>query len=102
MRLRIGGYLIPERVLTSVSFIEGTPTVTFAGMAMEDDGRVIESKLRKLVWTNALQYDVVDQMGIHGAGVCSLANLKFETLSTSPKMVIFSGELILPSLNIES
>jgi len=102
MHLRIGGFLIPERALTSVSVIEGTPTVTFSGMATEHEGRVIELKLRKMVWTNALRYDVVDQMGIHGAGVCSLANLKFETLSTSPKMVIFSGELVLPNLDIES
>jgi len=91
---------VPERSLTSVNFVEGTPTVTFTGMAREDEGRVIALKLKSVAMKGTARYEAVDQMGVHGVGVCSLVNLKVETLSTIPRMVIFSGELILPAVRI--
>ena len=99
--MKVGGFVIPERSLTSINFIEGTPTVTFSGMAREYEGREIALRLKNVAAKGAARYEVVDQTGVHGAGVCKLVNLRIETLSTIPRLILFSGELVLPSLRID-
>ena len=97
MRLRIGEYEIPEEALTNITFIEGTPTVIFSGMAQEGQGMRIVSMLRKLgSKRSAIRYEAFDQLGVRSAGLCNIANLKFEEITTKPHLVIFSGELVAP------
>jgi len=97
MRLRIEEYEIPEHTLTNISLIPGTPTVTFIGMAQDQQGIQIMNRLRKLEKkATAIHYEAVDLMGIRSTGVCRIDNLKFEEVTTTPLMIIFSGELIHP------
>jgi hypothetical protein len=97
MRLRIGEYEISEKALTNITFIEGTSTVIFSGMAQESEGMRIVSMLRKLgSKRTAVRYEAFDQLGVRSAGLCNIANLKFEEITTRPHLVIFSGELVAP------
>ena len=97
MRLRVGEYEFPEESLTNVTFIEGTSTVIFSGMAEERQGMRIVSLLRKLASKrSAIKYEAFDQLGIRSTGICNIANLKFEEITTKPHLVIFSGELVAP------
>jgi hypothetical protein len=97
MRLRIAEYEIPEEALTNITFIEGTSTVIFSGMAQESQGARIVSMLRKLgTRRTAIRYEAFDQLGVRSAGLCNIANLKFEEITTKPHLVIFSGELVAP------
>ena len=97
MRLRVGEYEIPEEALTNVTFIEGTSTVIFSGMAQESQGMRIVSMLRRLgSRRGAVKYEAFDQLGVRSAGLCNIANLKFEEITTKPLLVIFSGELVAP------
>ena len=95
MRLRIEEYEIPEHTLTNIGWIPGTPTVTFSGMAQEQEGTQIMNRLRKLEKrAAAIHYEVIDLMGIRSTGVCRIDNLRFEEVTTTPLLIIFSGELI--------
>ncbi len=97
MRLRIGEYEIPEHTLSDVDFILGTSTVTFSGMAQENDAKEILPKLRQLsVEPEALSYEAIDPMGVRSTGLCNLVNLRLEEVTTNPPMVVFSGELVHP------
>jgi hypothetical protein len=97
MRLRIGEYEIPERTLTNVDLIVGTSTVVFSGMAQEEEAKEILPKLRELAAELApISYEAIDVMGTRSTGVCSLINLKLEEVTTTPSLVIFSGELVYP------
>lgn len=102
MFLRLDGYHLPDRSITNITFVEGTPTVVFGGMAREDEGRGIALKLKSLASKTRIPYEAVDEMGVHSVGVCRIVNLKVELVSTIPRIVIFSGELVLPILRIES
>ena len=102
MFLRIADYHVPDRSLTIITFIEGTPTVVFGGMAREDEGKAIAMKLKALASKGTLRYEAIDPMGVHTTGVGRLANLKIETVSTIPRVVLFSGEIVLPHLRIQS
>ena len=98
MRLRIGEYEITEHTLSDVDFILGTYTVTFSGMAKENDAKEILAKLRQLsVETEALSYEDIDHMGVRSTGLCNLVNLRLEEVTTNPPMVVFSGELVHPA-----
>ena len=44
----------------------------------------------------AIKYEAFDQLGVRSAGLCHIANLKFEEITTEPHLVIFSGELVAP------
>jgi hypothetical protein len=95
MRLRIGKYDIPEHTLTNVDLTLGTSTVTFSGMAHEDEAREIVPKLRELAMqANRMHYEAVDKMGLSVTGLGNLVNLKLEEITTYPNFVIFSGELV--------
>jgi hypothetical protein len=97
MRLRIEEYEIPEHTLTNISLIPGTPTVTFSGMAQEQQGLQIMNRLRRLEKKRtAIHYEAIDLMGIRLTGVCRIDNLRFEEVTTTPLLIIFSGELIHP------
>ena len=97
MRLRVGEYEIPEEALTNVTFIAGTSTVIFSGMAQESQGMRIVSMLRRLASKrSAIRYEAFDQLGVRSAGLCNIANLKFEEITTKPHLVVFSGELVAP------
>jgi hypothetical protein len=97
MRLRIGEYEIPEETLTNITLIEGTSTVIFSGMAQQGQGMRIVSMLRKLrSKRTVIRYEAFDQLGVRSAGLCSIANLRFEEITTKPRLVIFSGELVAP------
>jgi hypothetical protein len=97
MRLRIEEFEIPRNTLTNVSFIEGTPTATFTGMAQEKQGIQIMNILRRLEkQAAAVHYEAMDRMGVRSTGTCRLTNLKFEEVTTAPLLIIFSGELVEP------
>ena len=97
MRLRIGEYEIPEEALTNINLVEGTSTVIFSGMAQESQGMRIVSMLRRLQSKmTAIKYEAFDQLGVRSTGLCHIANLKFEEITTEPHLVIFSGELVAP------
>ena len=102
MFLKLDGYHLPDRSLTNISFIEGTPTVMFGGMAREDEGRGIALKLKDLASKTSISYEAVDDVGVHSSGRCRIVNLKVETVSTIPRIIVFSGELVLPLLRVQS
>jgi hypothetical protein len=59
-------------------------------------GGKITSILKELATPGTVGYEVVDPMGIGATSVCTLVNLKFERFTTTPKVIIFSGELVKP------
>jgi hypothetical protein len=71
-------------------------------MARENEGREIALKLKSVSGQGTARFEAVDQMGVHGTGVCRLVNLRIEILSTIPRMVLFSGELVLPAVRTDS
>ena len=76
--------------------------MTFTGMGRENEGKEIALKLKSVAAKGTVRYEAVDQLGVHSAGVCRLVNLKVEVLSTIPRMILFSGELVLPVLRIDT
>ena len=95
MRLRIDEYEVPEHTLTSINLIPGTPTVIFSGMAQDQQGMEIMNRLRRFEKkATAIHYEAIDLMGIRSTGVCRIDNLRFEEVTTTPLLIIFSGELI--------
>jgi len=95
MRLRIGKYDIPEHTLTNVTFTLGTSTVTFSGIAHEDEARMIVPKLRELTMqVNRMSYEAVDNIGLQTTGLGNLINLRLEEITSDPNVIIFSGEVV--------
>ena len=52
--------------------------------------------LKGLAAAGTVGYELVDSLGVGATGVCTLVNLKFERVTSTPKMIIFSGELVEP------
>jgi hypothetical protein len=96
LQLRLGKYVIPEHTLTSIFFVVGTPTVTFTGMARDEEGSGIIRMLNRLVEENLISYEAVDETGAHSTGTCTILNLKFEEITTKPRLILYSGELVQP------
>jgi len=97
MRLRIGEYEIPEHTLANIELTVGTSTVTFSGMAREDEGVEIVTRLKELAAEeDAIPYEAIDPLGIRSMGLCNIANLRLEEVTTTPPMVLFSGEPVSP------
>ena len=96
MRLRLADFEVPPDTLTNIFFVVGTPTLTFSGMAREEEGDRIMRVLNRLVEQALITYEAVDAMGNRASGNCTIMNLKFEEITTFPKLIIFSGELVQP------
>jgi hypothetical protein len=95
LRLRIGNYEIPKHTLTSVFFIVGTSSVTFSGVARGEEGTEIMRMLRRLA-KQSVSYEATDLNGTRSTGIGTISNLKFEEITTTPRLVIYSGELVEP------
>ena len=94
MRLKIGDSEIPESTLTSVVSVLGTPTVTFSGVAKGDEGSDLIRILKQSARKDSISFEAVDVTGTSSAGTCKLFNLKCEEVTTRPRLVIYSGELL--------
>jgi len=94
LRLKIGKYEIPQNTLTSVVSVFGTPTVNFSGMVHGGQGPEIVRELEKSAKENTVPFEITDVAGNHSSGKCRLFNLKIEEITTSPRLIIYSGELI--------
>ena len=96
LRLKLAEYEIPSHTLTNIFFVVGTPTLTFSGMAREKEGAEIMRVLNRLVEETAIAYEAVDVSGNHSSGQCTIINLKFEEITTRPRIILFTGELVQP------
>jgi hypothetical protein len=96
LRLKLSGYEIPSHALTSIFFVVGTPTLAFNGMAQEKEGAEIMMVLNRLVEEASIAYEAVDASGNRSSGQCTITNLKFDEMTTRPRMILFSGELVQP------
>lgn len=96
LRLKLGAFEIPQLTLTSVFFVAGTTTVTFTGLARDEEGSKIIKVLNRLVEEDSISFEAIDATGGRSTGKCTILNLKFEEITTSPRLILYSGELVQP------
>jgi hypothetical protein len=94
--LKLDEYEFPQKTLTSIFFIVGTSTVAFTGLAPDEQGEEIMRVLNRLVEKSSISFEAVDAAGSRSRGNCTILNLKFEEITTRPKLILYSGELVEP------
>jgi hypothetical protein len=72
LRSKLGDYEIPAHTLDNVSFVVGTPNLTFTRIASIQEATRIMNRLKLLADEQSIRYEAVDSMGIHVAGVCRI------------------------------
>jgi len=63
-------------------------------MAREEEGAEIMRVLNRLVEETAIAYEAVDVSGNSSSSQCTIMNLKFEQITTRPRIILFTGELV--------